>query len=106
MAAVHIFPEQSADGSLHPAYVVAAGRAAALFAVLAGVGLSLLSRSGRLGGLGQVRVAVAVRAVLSAGLRTGDIWSEGTRKVGTREMGDAVVAAVRTTTTTITKTTS
>jgi 3-isopropylmalate dehydrogenase len=39
----------------------------------------------------------AVRAVLSAGLRTPDIWSEGqggVRKVGTREMGDAVVAAV------------
>jgi 3-isopropylmalate dehydrogenase len=32
--------------------------------------------------------------VLSAGYRTGDIWSEGTQKVGTREMGDAVVAAV------------
>ena len=71
MAAVHIFPEQSADGSLHPAYVVAAGRAAALFAVLAGVGLALLSRSGRLGGLGQVRVAVAVRAVLLLALGLG-----------------------------------
>jgi len=47
MAAVHIFPEQSADGGLHPAYVVAAGRASALFAVLAGVGLALLRRSGR-----------------------------------------------------------
>jgi len=32
--------------------------------------------------------------VLSAGLRTGDIWSEGTQKVGTQAMGDAVVAAV------------
>jgi len=40
------------------------------------------------------RVETAVRAVLSAGLRTADIWSEGTRKVGTREMGDAVVAAI------------
>ncbi len=39
-------------------------------------------------------VEQAVRAVLSAGLRTGDIWSEGTKKVGTREMGDAVVAAI------------
>ncbi|HEY6611289.1 MAG TPA: hypothetical protein VIZ86_09160, partial [Pseudomonas sp.] len=26
---------------------------------------------------------------------TGDIWSEGCQKVGTREMGDAVVAALR-----------
>ena len=40
------------------------------------------------------RVEAAVKAVLSAGLRTGDIWSEGTTKVGTREMGDAVVAAI------------
>jgi 3-isopropylmalate dehydrogenase len=40
------------------------------------------------------RIEAAVQAVLSAGLRTGDIWSEGTQRVGTREMGDAVVAAL------------
>jgi len=40
------------------------------------------------------RIETAVGAVLAAGLRTGDIWSEGMRKVGTREMGDAVVAAI------------
>jgi 3-isopropylmalate dehydrogenase len=40
------------------------------------------------------RIESAVKAVLSSGLRTPDIWSEGTRKVGTREMGDAVVAAL------------
>ena len=40
------------------------------------------------------RIESAVRAVLSSGLRTPDIWSPGTSKVGTREMGDAVVAAV------------
>ena len=40
------------------------------------------------------RIESAVKAVLSAGLRTPDIWSAGTSKVGTREMGDAVVAAV------------
>ncbi len=40
------------------------------------------------------RIESAVKAVLSAGLRTGDIWSEGTQKVGTQAMGDAVVAAV------------
>jgi 3-isopropylmalate dehydrogenase len=40
------------------------------------------------------RIDAAVQAVLAAGLRTADIWSEGTRKVGTREMGDAVVAAI------------
>jgi 3-isopropylmalate dehydrogenase len=40
------------------------------------------------------RIEGAVKAVLAAGLRTADIWSEGTKKVGTREMGDAVVAAL------------
>jgi 3-isopropylmalate dehydrogenase len=40
------------------------------------------------------RIESAVRDVLAAGYRTADIWSEGTRKVGTREMGDAVVAAL------------
>ncbi len=40
------------------------------------------------------RVEHAVKAVLSAGLRTGDIWSAGTQRVGTRAMGDAVVAAI------------
>jgi 3-isopropylmalate dehydrogenase len=48
------------------------------------------------------RIDTAVKAVLAAGLRTADIWSEGTTKVGTREMGDAVVAAI--TGKTITKT--
>ncbi len=41
------------------------------------------------------RVEAAVTQVLEAGLRTADIWSEGTRRVGTREMGSAVVAAVK-----------
>ena len=40
------------------------------------------------------RIESAVRAVLAAGYRTPDIWSDGTHKVGTREMGDAVVAAI------------
>ncbi len=40
------------------------------------------------------RIEQAVSKVLNAGLRTGDIWTEGTKKVGTREMGDAVVAAL------------
>jgi 3-isopropylmalate dehydrogenase len=44
------------------------------------------------------RVEAAVRHVLQLGLRTADIWSEGTRKVGTRQMGDAVVAAITKTT--------
>ena len=49
------------------------------------------------------RIEAAVRSVLAAGLRTADIWSGGTQKVGTREMGDAVVSAlqIRTAKTTI-----
>ena len=41
------------------------------------------------------RVEAAVSRVLESGLRTADIWSEGTQRVGTREMGTAVVAAVK-----------
>jgi 3-isopropylmalate dehydrogenase len=40
------------------------------------------------------RVEAAVRRVLQSGLRTADIHTPGTRKVGTQEMGDAVVAAL------------
>jgi len=40
------------------------------------------------------RIENAVSSVLDQGLRTGDIESPGTRVVGTREMGDAVVAAL------------
>ena len=40
------------------------------------------------------RIEAAVQQVLASGLRTADIWSEGMRRVGTREMGDAVVAAL------------
>ncbi len=51
------------------------------------------------------RIESAVRAVLASGLRTADIWSEGTQRVGTVAMGDAVVAALagNATTKTITK---
>ena len=40
------------------------------------------------------RVEAAVRKVLAAGLRTPDIAEPGTTRVGTREMGDAVIAAL------------
>ncbi len=40
------------------------------------------------------RIEAAVRRVLAGGLRTGDIALPGERMVGTREMGDAVVAAL------------
>ena len=41
------------------------------------------------------RIEAAVSAVLDQGLRTPDIASAGTTRVGTREIGDAVVAAMR-----------
>ena len=41
------------------------------------------------------RIERAVQAVLEQGLRTADIYSEGTKKVGTVEMGEAVVAALK-----------
>jgi 3-isopropylmalate dehydrogenase len=40
------------------------------------------------------RIETAVQKVLAQGLRTPDIHSEGTTKVGTAQMGDAVVAAL------------
>jgi len=40
------------------------------------------------------RVERAVKKVLRDGLRTADIYTEGMKKVGTKEMGDAVVAAL------------
>ena len=39
-------------------------------------------------------VEAAVSHVLEQGLRTVDIWEEGCSRVGTREIGDAVVAAL------------
>lgn len=41
-----------------------------------------------------LRIEKAVKAVLARGYRTGDIYERGTNKVGTREMGDAVLAAL------------
>ena len=41
------------------------------------------------------RIETAVQAVLAQGLRTPDIYSAGTTKVGTREMGEAVLNALK-----------
>jgi len=41
------------------------------------------------------RIEAAVQSVLAQGLRTPDIASEGTTRVGTAQMGDAVVNALR-----------
>ena len=40
------------------------------------------------------RVDAAVKNVLAQGYRTGDIMTEGGKKVGTVEMGDAVLVAL------------
>jgi 3-isopropylmalate dehydrogenase len=42
-----------------------------------------------------VRIETAVKKVLAQGLRTADIYSPGTNKVSTAQMGDAVVNALR-----------
>ena len=51
----------------------------------------------RLAGMREAadRIEAAVARVLEQGLRTPDIHSEGTTRVGTAEMGDAVVKALR-----------
>ena len=41
-----------------------------------------------------LRIENAVKHVLANGYRTGDIYERGTTKVGTKEMGDAVLAAL------------
>ena len=71
MMSVHIFPAVRQDGSLHPSYVIAAGRSAALFAVLAGVGLALASGGSKLYFGRQLRASrsgVIARAGLLLGL--------------------------------------
>lgn len=40
------------------------------------------------------RIEGAVKKVLAQGYRTGDIFESGTQKVGTKQMGDAVLAAL------------
>jgi 3-isopropylmalate dehydrogenase len=40
------------------------------------------------------RIEKAVQKVLAQGLRTADIYTEGTQKISTVQMGDAVVAAL------------
>jgi isocitrate/isopropylmalate dehydrogenase len=40
------------------------------------------------------RVEKAIRTVLHNAVRTGDIWQKGCQRVGTHEMGDAVLSAL------------
>lgn len=41
------------------------------------------------------RIEAAVKQVLAQGVRTGDIYTQGCQRVGTAQMGDAVVAALK-----------
>ena len=41
-----------------------------------------------------LRIEGAIKKVLAQGYRTGDIFEPGTKRVGTKEMGDAVLAAL------------
>ena len=66
MVAVHVLPEQRDDGSRTVADLVASGRSAALFAVLAGVGVALAY--GRRPPLARSGAALAVRALLIGAL--------------------------------------
>jgi 3-isopropylmalate dehydrogenase len=40
------------------------------------------------------RIENAVKKVIAQGYRTGDIWTEGDKRVSCSEMGDAVVKAM------------
>jgi Heparan-alpha-glucosaminide N-acetyltransferase, catalytic len=75
MMAVHLLPARNGGGGISTTYLVASGRAAAAFAVLAGVGLALATR--RIGAdstrRGEVTAAVIVRglAIGAVGLALG-----------------------------------
>lgn len=71
MMAVHIVPPVNAEGAVSTAFLVAAGRSSALFAVLAGVGLALLTRwtsATTARRRAHDRVMVATRAALLIGI--------------------------------------
>lgn len=73
MVAVHVFPATRPDGSTSAVHALLSGRAAALFAVLAGVGLALLTRRP---GPGQGRsLALRGGAVALVGLALGSVPS-------------------------------
>lgn len=80
MMATHVLRETDPDGTISAAQWLAGGRASALFAVLAGVGLALLT-GGRAPVAGRERrarsVGIAARALLIAflGLMLGDLGS-------------------------------
>jgi 3-isopropylmalate dehydrogenase len=59
-------------------------------AMLASLGMAL-RYSFAMGDMAD-RLDRAIAGVLDKGLRTSDIWTEGTMKVGTTAMGDAILA--------------
>jgi uncharacterized membrane protein len=67
MMAVHVLPLADADGSASTPYLIAGGRSAALFAVLAGVGLALAS-GGTRPPRGRAWAAAAVGTLVRAAL--------------------------------------
>ncbi len=79
MIAVHVFPAENNDGGLSWAFGIFGGRAAALFAVLAGVSIAFVERRsrGQLSGrtLMADRAALVVRGllILTVGLLLGDL---------------------------------
>ena len=69
MMSVHIFPALTADGSVTWAFRIAAGRASALFAVLAGLSLVLATGTATARSAGRgVRAGVLARAGFIAGV--------------------------------------
>ena len=68
MVAVHVLPERAPGGDLTAAHWLAGGRASALFAVLAGVTLALLTGGDRRRCGVRDLLAIAVRALLVATL--------------------------------------
>jgi len=82
MMAVHVLPAEDADGSASFADQVASGRSAALFAVLAGVGLALAY--GRRPSLPRSGAALLLRAALIGAVGLG---------LGMLESGVAVILA-------------
>ena len=85
MMAVHINPRLGPDGAVSTSYMVAAGRASALFAILAGVGLALAS-GGRTAPRGRALAGASVSTVARAAvLAVIGLW------LGTLETNVAVI---------------
>lgn len=80
MMAVHVLPATAADGGATVAHAIAGGRSAATFAVLAGVGLALLTggtnpRRGRAWASASAGLVVRAAAIGAVGLLLGSVDS-------------------------------